>query len=269
MLSVSSLFAKEVVYIGVLAHKNFATTQSAWNPTAEYLNQKIPDYTFKIIPLKFEDFPNYLRDQKIDFVVTNSAYYVELEYRFGISRIATLKNKGLNGKAQTEFGGVIFTRSSNKQIKQLEDLSDKRFAAVNQDSFGGWIMALRELQEHKVKLNPLKTTFYGTHEAVVHAVERGKADAGTVRTDTLERMAKEGKIDINNFTVISPKNYPDFFYQTSTRLYPEWPFATTKHTPAYLAEKVAVALISMPEESDAAIASNSLGWTIPLDYQSI
>lgn len=269
LVSFSSLFSKDEVRIGVLAHKNFEMTESTWTPTAEYLNKKIPDYTFKIIPLKFEDFPIYLRDHKIDFVVTNSAYYVELEYRFGISRIATLKNKGLNGKAQTEFGGVIFTTASNKQIKQLEDLRGKRFAAVNKDSFGGWIMALRELNDHDIRLDPHKTTFYGTHEAVVHAVESGKADAGTVRTDTLERMAKEGKLDINNFTVISPKNYPDFFYQTSTRLYPEWPFATTKNTPDYLAEKVAVALISMPEDSDAAIASNCLGWTIPLDYQSI
>jgi putative nucleotidyltransferase with HDIG domain len=269
IISVSTLFSKEEVRIGVLAHKNFETTQSTWTPTATYLNQKIPEYTFKIIPLKFEDFPIYLRDHKIDFVVTNSAYYVELEYRFGISRIATLKNKGLNGKVQTKFGGVIFTTASNKQITQLDDLRDKRFAAVNKDSFGGWIMGLRELQEDHIKLNPLKTTFYGTHEAVVHAVESGKADAGTVRTDTLERMAKEGKIDINNFTVINPKNYPDFLYQTSTRLYPEWPFATTKHTSDSLAEKVAVALISMPVDSDAAIASNSLGWTIPLDYQSI
>jgi putative nucleotidyltransferase with HDIG domain len=269
VLSVTSLLAKEVVHIGVLAHKNFEATQSTWAPTAAYLNQKIPEYTFEIIPLKFEDFPKYLRDQKIDFVVTNSAYYVELEYQFGISRIATLKNKGLNGKAQTEFGGVIFTTLSNKQIKQFEDLSDKRFAAVNKDSFGGWIMALRELHDHNIRIDPHNTVFYGTHEAVVYAVEHGKADAGTVRTDTLERMAKEGKIDLNNFVVINPKNYPDFFYQTSTRLYPEWPFATTKHTPDYLAEKVAVALISMPEDSDAAIASNSLGWTIPLDYQSI
>jgi len=263
------MYAKKTIVIGVLAHKNYEATANTWGPTAEYLSQKIPEYDFKIRPLKFEEFPVCLRDNTIDFVIINSAYYVELEYRFGISRIATLKNRGFHGEVQTEFGGVIFTKASNKQIALLDDLRGTRFAAVNEDSFGGWIMALRELHEHDISQDQFKTTFYGTHEAVVYAVKRGEADAGTVRTDTLERMAAEGKINLNDFALINQKNYPDFFYLSSTRLYPEWPIATTKHTPGQLAEKVAVALISMPVNSDAAIASKSLGWTIPLDYQSI
>lgn len=265
----SSLSAKETIRIGVLAHKNYESTHASWDSTAEYLNTKIPEYNFHIIPLRFEEFPPYLRDKKIDFVITNSAYYVDLESRYGISRIATLKNRGFNGKAQTEFGGVIFKRTSNTLIQKLEDLKNKKFAAVNEESFGGWMMALRELQEKNIHPNDFKTTFYGTHEAVVYAVLNSKADAGTVRTDTLERMAAEGKINLNDFTILNQKNYPDFFYQVSTRLYPEWPIATTNHTPNFLAEKVAVALISMDENSEAARASKSFGWTIPLDYQRI
>lgn len=261
--------AKESVNIGVLAHKNYESTHTTWDPTAKYLSEKIPEYDFHIIPLRFEEFPPYLRDKKIDFVITNSAYYVDLESRYGISRIATLKNRDFNGKAQLEFGGVIFKRASNTDIQQIEDFKHKNFAAVNEESFGGWIMALRELKEKNIRPNDLKTTFYGTHEAVVHAVSEGKAEAGTVRTDTLERMAAEGKININDFSVLNQKNYPNFYYQASTRLYPEWPIATTKHTPSVLAERVAVALISMGEASEAAQASKSLGWTIPLDYQSI
>ncbi|HEX5330140.1 PhnD/SsuA/transferrin family substrate-binding protein [Sulfuricurvum sp.] len=266
---ICALNAKETVQIGVLAHKNYESTHMMWDPTAEYLNTKIPEYDFHIIPLRFEEFLPYLRDKKIDFVITNSAYYVDLESSFGISRIATLKNKDFNGKAQTEFGGVIFKRASNTTIQSVEDLKNKKFAAVDPESFGGWIMALRELKELGIRDKDLKTTFYGTHESAVFAVLDGKADAGTVRTDTLERMAAEGKININDFTLLEQKNYPDFFYQTSTRLYPEWPIATTKHTSNAMAEKVAVALISMPQHSEAAEASKSMGWTIPLDYQSI
>jgi putative nucleotidyltransferase with HDIG domain len=264
-----SASGKESVNIGVLAHKNYESTHSMWDPTAEYLNEKIPEYDFHIVPLRFEEFPPYLRDKKIDFVITNSAYYVDLESRYGISRVATLKNRDFNGKAQLEFGGVIFKRASNTLIRQVEDLKNKTFAAVDEESFGGWIMALRELKEKNIRQSNLKTTFYGTHEAVVYAVRDGKAEAGTVRTDTLERMAAEGKIDINDFSVLNQKNYPDFYYQVSTRLYPEWPIATTKHTSSVLAERVAVELISMGEETEAAHASKSLGWTIPLDYQSI
>jgi two-component system, LuxR family, sensor histidine kinase TtrS len=265
----ANAYTKGVVHVGVLAHKQFEATHTMWNPTVEYLNKEIPEYEFKAVPLKFEEFPSYLRDKKIDFVIINSAYYVDLESRYGISRIATLKNMDFNGRAQTEFGGVIFTRPSHSSIKKIEDIKGKAFAAVDESSFGGWIMAQRELKDKKIDQKDLKLTFYGTHEAVVYAVLEGKAAAGTVRTDTLERMAAEGKININDVAIINQKNYPNFFYQVSTRLYPEWPIAMSKHTSGELAERVAVALISMPSESEAARASKALGWTIPLDYQSI
>ncbi len=263
------LDAKERVTIGVLAHKNYDSTHAMWNSTAEYLNEKISGYEFNIVPLRFEEFPAYLRDKKINFVITNSAYYVDLENRYGISRIATLKNRGINGRAQTQFGGVVFTLTSNKTIQKLGDIKNRPFAAVDQDSFGGWIMALREFKADDIAPNSINVTFYGTHEAVVHAVMDKRVEAGTVRSDTLERMALEGKININDFTIINRQNYSDFYYEASTRLYPEWPIATAKHTSDELAEKVAVALISMPANSEAARASKALGWTIPLDYQSI
>jgi signal transduction histidine kinase len=52
-------------------------------------------------------------------------------------------------------------------------------------------------------------------------------------------------------------------------LFPEWPFATTNHTSTALAQEVAIALMSMPAESPAALFANSAGWTIPLDYQPV
>lgn len=261
--------AIETVNIGVLAHKNYQSTKKEWLPTTTYLNHQISGYEFHIIPLGFNQFPEYIRDKKIDFIVTNSAYYVDLEHRYGISRVATLKNMDFNNKAQIEFGSVIFIKRYNKEIENIKDLKNKSFAAVDANSFGGWIMALGELKEWEIAPNDLHTTFYQTHEAVVYAVLSGKAAAGTVRTDTLERMASEGKININDFAIINQKNYSNFFYKVSTKLYPEWPFAKARHTSDKLAEKVAVALISMPQDSEAAKAIHSFGWTIPLDYQSI
>jgi two-component system, LuxR family, sensor histidine kinase TtrS len=269
LLFASSLYSKQTVTIGVLAHKGLENTQKSWQPTADYLNKQLPSYAFQIKPLKFEEFPSSLRDKTIDFVITNSAYYVELESKYGISRIATLKNRDYNNKPQTEFGGVIFTKASNQKIKTIEEISGKKFAAVDSNSFGGWIMALRELKEHGLREKNIKVSFFGTHENVVYAVLQGEAEVGTVRSDTLERMASDGKINLNDFAIVNQKNYSNFFYLASTRLYPEWPFAKTKHIQDELAENIAVSLISMPENSQAAISSNSFGWTIPLDYQSI
>lgn len=256
------------IKIGVLAHKNYQETTTKWQEVANYLNSEVAGYEFLITALKFEEFAPALRDKTIDFLVLNSSFYVELENKYGISRIATLKNIDLNGAEELKFGGVIFTHS-NQPISSLKDLKGVKFAAVDNSSFGGYIMALRELKAYGITENDLKTTFYGTHERVVYAVLDSIATAGTVRTDTLERMLQSGKITLDQIKVLNPKSYPDFPYLISTRLYPEWPVAKTNHISNELAEKVAIALISMPKDSKAARSIDSTGFTIPLDYQEI
>jgi len=145
--------------------------------------------------------------------------------------------------------------------------------AVKETSFGGWRAAWRELKE--AGINPVKDfaslSFGGTHDAVVYAVRDGKVDAGTVRTDTLERMNEEGKIRMDDFYVIHEHGGGNVHlpFLHSTREYPEWPIAKLKHTANELAEKVSTELINMPENAVAAQAARCGGWTIPLNYQSV
>ena len=96
----------------------------------------------------------------------------------------------------------------------------------------------------------------------------GRVDAGTVRTDTLERLAKDEGLNLSVFRVINEKYYEGFPHRVSTALYPEWPLAKLKHTPDELAKRVAVELLSMPADSPANKAAGIGGWTIPLDYQT-
>ncbi len=259
------------VKIGVLAKRGSPHAVQQWTATAEYLSAAIPQYTFSIEPLSFEQVRLAVEHGNIDFLLTNSAYYVELELDYGISRIVTMKNL-LNHRPKSTFGGVIFTRKDRQDINTLKDLRGKSFKAVDPDSLGGWLTALRELMAQGLvpekDFRPL--SFVGTHDAVVLAVLSGQADAGTVRTDTLERMAEEGKISLDSLKILnaqSPK--ADFSYLYSTRLYPEWPFAKCRQTPEKLAEEVAVALLRMPPDSKAAKAANIGGWTVPLDYQPV
>jgi diguanylate cyclase (GGDEF)-like protein/PAS domain S-box-containing protein len=61
----------------------------------------------------------------------------------------------------------------------------------------------------------------------------------------------------------------EFPFLLSTRLYPEWPIAKLMKTPSDLATKIAVALMSMDRSDPAAIASESGGWTYPMNYQIV
>jgi signal transduction histidine kinase/ABC-type phosphate/phosphonate transport system substrate-binding protein len=259
----------KVVKIGVLAKRGRETCLQKWGPTADYLSRWIPGYNFKIVPLDFDEIYPAAKQKKVDFILVNSSFYVGLERLYGANRIATLRNIRL-GKVYTVFGGVIFCKADRKDIQRVEDLVDKTFMAVKDTSFGGWQMAWRKLKEQGIdpQLDFADLQFAGTHDAVVYAVLNGEADAGTVRTDTLEQMSQEGKIDLEDIQVIGQQK-DNFTLLHSTRLYPEWPMATLPSTPDALAQKVAIALMNMPCDSPAAKAAKCAGWTIPLNYQPV
>ncbi len=258
------------IRIGVLAYRGADEALKMWSPTADYLKAAIPPYSFEIVPLDFHELGPTVGRGAVDFVLANTSIYVELESLYGVSRIATLKNRGTGG-GYTVFGGVIFCKADRNDISGLRDLKGRSFMAVDETSFGGWRAAWRELKDRGI--DPYRDftsmRFGETHDAVVYAVRDGKADAGTVRTDTLERMAEEGKIDLRAFRVLNEQQVQGFPFALSTRLYPEWPFAKARHTDDELAQKVAIALLRLPPDSLAARAGKIAGWTIPLDYQPV
>ncbi|MDP1606880.1 MAG: PhnD/SsuA/transferrin family substrate-binding protein [Rhodocyclaceae bacterium] len=259
------------VNIGVLALRGADKTLESWTATARYLERQLPGNSFRIVPLSFEEVRLAVRQGRVDFVLCNSSYYVELEVHYGVSAIATLKNRFIGGTGYSTLGGVIFTRADRKDIRTLADLRKKTFLATDPSSFGGWHVGWREL--HRQGLNPARDfaslDFAGTHDAVVYAVRDGQADAGTVRTEILELMAAEGKIRLDDFYILNRQRVAGFTPLLSTPLYPEWPIARLRHVPDALAIAVAIALLQMPAEDPAAVAGNNTGWTLPLNYQPV
>lgn len=262
--------AADWIRIGVLSHRGDAATLQTWSPTADYLNATLTDYFFEIVPLNFDQVEPAVDSGEVDFVLFNPGIYVNLEVRHRVTRIATLNNRR-NGVPYNLFGGVIFTRSERDDIEWLSDLVGKRFMAVDRTSLGGYQMAWRELRGQAIEpqIDFEDLSFAGTHDEVVMAVRNGEADAGTVRTDILERMARQGTINLNEFRVLNPKQDADFPFIHSTRLYPEWPFSKVRHISNQLAQQVAVALLKMPADHPAADKGDYSGWTIPLDYQPV
>ncbi|MBV5305761.1 MAG: PhnD/SsuA/transferrin family substrate-binding protein [Desulfobulbaceae bacterium] len=257
--------------IGILAKSGDEVDVKRWSATADYLTSRIPDTHFTLVPLGFKEIHEAIQDGRVDFILTNSAMYVEMEKLYGVSRIATLINQDLPGRQTTTFGGVICTMADRHDINSLADLRNKSFMAVDSLSFGGWIVAWREL--FKQKIDPSSgfssLQYGGTHEGVIKAILAGTVDAGTVRTDTLERMAEEGVIQLDQIKILNPQAKGDFPFLLSTELYPEWPMAALKTTPDRLSRLVAGALLTMESDDPAAIASHTAGWTIPLNYQPV
>ena len=64
----------------------------------------------------------------------------------------------------------------------------------------------------------------------------------------LMRMVEAGTVKLDKFRVLNQQYEKDSALPLSTRLYPEWPFATLKNTSRELATHVAQALLSMPAD---------------------
>lgn len=268
LLQGSAMAGSREIKIGVLANNGNGTALNAWHRHADYLEKAIPGVHFKVVPLDFAALYPAVRNGLIDFVIVNTGQYVELEAETGITRIATLKNKGPSGD-YTVFGGVLLTRSDRSDINTLDDVSGKRVWVPDTTSFGGWLMQLRELQAAGVspsQFSEFRTT--DCHEEVVRAVLSGKADVGAVRTGILEGMAMAGRLDLKQIKIINEQKDHGFPFLHSTRLYPEWSFSKLRQTDDRLAEQVAVALLSMPARHPAAVAAGIGGWTIAADYST-
>lgn len=255
------------IKIGILAKRGVAKTMQKWGETGEYLSRTLKEKVV-IIPLKFTSIEPMVNVGHIDFLLANSAFFVEMEEKYQVRPVATLINSR-SGKALDSFGGVILVKKDSP-IQKIEDIRGKKFMVVKFSSFGGAHMAWRLLLDSGI--DPQKDTAAflegKEHDNVVLAVKNGLVDVGTIRSDTLERMQDEGKISMADFRIIHQVK-DDFPFVHSTRLYPEWPMAALADTQQEVVERVATALKALTPESPAAQAAKISGWKDAADYGSV
>jgi two-component system, LuxR family, sensor histidine kinase TtrS len=263
----TSTYASEAYKIGVLAKRGPVKALKKWKATGDYLTAKIAGKTFEIVPLDFDEVNPAIEGGQVDFFLVNSSMFVTAKVKFGASEVATMINSR-QGQPLKSFGGVILTSVENEDINSINDLKGKTFMAVKKSSFGGWQMAYKEILDAGV--NPhqdfANLEFGGKHDNVVLAVQNGAVESGTVRSDTMERMAAEGMIDMDEFKIINQKSHNGFPFVTSSALYPEWPLAKVKKTPDAVAKEVLETLKQLKETDDAAKNAKIVGWVDALNY---
>ncbi len=264
---------RDPLVIGVLASEGKDKCMEMWKPTADYLSERITSCAFSITPLGYDEIEAAVRDRNVDFVVCNPAIYIDLDAKFSIRTVAT--GVRWQGNMETQLlGGVVITKADRDDITTFKDLKGKRIAAVDPKAFGGWIAACREFK--KADIVPEKDfrsmRFTENNSDVVRIVREGDADVGVIQTMTLESLATERNERVDDLKVIRDVNFiygeRTFPFRLSTRLYPEWPFAVLAHVSKDLAGKISIALIEMPQESQAAQASR-LHWSVPMSYHMV
>lgn len=265
------IYADEI-RIALRSHQDADKSLEQWQPTADYLSRKIPEHRFTMVPfVNISAMNQAISSGEFHFSLSNPSSAIEYIVQYNAEPLATLVNKR-QGKGYSQFGSVIFTRADRHDINLLKDLKGKTFVAVDEQAFGGWRVSWLEFLKNDI--NPF-TDFKalrfagGKQEDVVFAVLYNKAEAGTVRTDMLERMAASNEIKLSDFKILGEKRTPGFPFIHSTDLYPEWLFSTASNVNVELKNRVKMALFSISVSDPAAQNGKYVQWIKPLDYTPV
>jgi PAS domain S-box-containing protein len=269
----TSVFAQENKHyeIGILADRGKDVAVQHWKPLADYLSAHLDPASFSIVPLTYEELYTAVQNKNIDFVVANPGVVVELMYFHDIQILTSMKRL-IRNKGYNVYGGVVFTRRDRDDITDLRDFRGKKFAAVHENSFGGWLLPAYEFQwfGFDVQRSFKALNFLGTQDKVVYAVLQGKADGGSVSSGILEIMEDEGKISLNDFKVIHGRTHNVMVELLhSTDLYPEWSLIKLGHVVDSIGQDVTAILYDIPEDHPVLEAAGCSEWVVPYNYSSV
>jgi PAS domain S-box-containing protein len=262
--------AKRTAKFAVLAVRPPAETKTRWQPLIDHLNKANPERPLELLALTYPELESAIREKRVDFVLTQPSHYIMLTQREGLlSPLATLIELQ-GGKEISALGGVILTRSEEKNIQNLADLAGKRIATSSTSSLGSYQAQAYELKLHGIHL-PADAIIVETGQPQDKAIQQlleGQVDAAFVRSGLIEAMAREQNLDIGRLRVINAQD-DGFPLAHSTRLYPQWPLAAMPWAEQDFARNVAAAILTLPHGGDVAAATGIHGFSIPVDYRPV
>ena len=260
--------AQPPVMLGVFALRPEPLVQAMWQPFADYLGAGL-GREVRLRVLDADAMQGAIARNELDLVLTNPTHLVELRTLSPLSGAIATQLDLQAGQAVSQFGGVILVRRDTPGLRAITDLRGKRVATTRANFLGTYPAQARELKLAGVDPAALQLKPIGQdQDGVVEVLLNGTVDAAFVRTGLLEQLALEGR-DLSMLTVLNPQTTPDYPYQRSTRLYPEWPLVALAHADEGTVRRVAALVLALPQDHPAARAAHIAGFTIPADYSVV
>lgn len=247
--------------LGILAYMGAEEAEVEWRGLQQYLQTALPQYRVEVSFSDLSGLRAGVAEGRLEFVLTNPGQYVELEAEHGLGRIATLE-QGKLASSMIAVGAAVVAPRTRHDLRTLDDLRGQVLAVTDENAFGGYQTVWRELEalgmDASKDLAGLRLTGFPM-QLVLDALVTGNADAGVIRACLLESLPDGEK----RFKVLSGNYEPALGCTVSTRLYPNWPFASLRDTSPTMAREVAIALLRMDPET------SGMSWRVPADYQVV
>ncbi len=186
--------------IGYMICNSEQETLNRFRPLTAYLSRKL-GVNFRIRAIDTVDFSKEV--STLDFTHTNSLLYIMMHRNHGVDIIAAEKSGSLGSRAK---GLIIALKKSG--IRTVRDLAGKTMVfgpMLGPTSYMSQLDLLlkngvdpeNDLSRYSIPPGTYK------HEKVIYGVLLGKYDAGAAPLLDFERMAADGRIDPNEFTIIA------------------------------------------------------------------
>lgn len=251
----------QTIKIGILTSLDVQAVLDRYQPLIDYLNKNISGYNFEIVHLNFNNIEHFIETKSIDFMIANPSTYVKLEAKHSLVKLATLQQK-FNNQSFNRFGSVLFVKKGSN-IKDVEDIVNKKVVAVHPQACGGYIIPKYELiVKHGINLDKEANLNFSTSAySTVRDVLNSKYDVGIIRTGILEDFASKGNINLDDIRILNQQSHKDFPFLISSDLYPEWSFMKLNHVSQSLAKSLLLSLLNYEKKG--------ISWVTPLDDKEV
>ena len=154
--------------------------------------------------------------------------------------------------AMEEVASALWVKADSG-IYQLQDLQQRKIAAVDAEAFGGYLLVAHLLQQNGVPSNRYQTQFVGYPiERTLNALANGSVDAAIAPLCLMEEMARQGKVSEKQYRLIHPVATASNC-QSSTPIYPNWTLAATEQAPNALVRQINQNLFGTSQSEQASL----------------
>lgn len=252
------------IKFGVQNVRGADKAKAQWDALGKYLSGATGE-TVNIVPVKPEGTVDAVKDGSADYMLCNPVVAVQLAETLGAKPVASL-----NGMQGAQFAGVIFSKKGSG-IAKAEDLKGKKVMGYQFGAgAGAYVFQVYYLKKLGIDAHKDFAAFTEAkkQDDIVLAVKAGVVDAGFVRTGVLENMAKEGKVSLDDFEIVDPKN-DDLKLLHTTKPYPDFLVMASSKVDAAVVAKVEAALIKLGADDEAAKNGKIKGFVAPLSLDDM
>ncbi len=238
----------KVLTFGVVPQQSTMEMVKKWQPIVSYLEKTTGEKITLKIERSIPEFEKVLYSGGYDIAYMNPYHYVIAHKKIGY-RAEVRDEKNLSG---------ILVVRTNDRISDPSMLRGKMFLFPAPDAFGATLLIKYELlKKYGIDIEKEKKYRYvNSHDSVYKGIARGIGDGG----GGIERT-------FNDLQDSESKNALSVLYKTKS--YPSHPFAFHPSMSQTLKEKIAQAVIQMPQEYVSSLSMKRLCKSDDAEFDSV